>query len=287
VASSVSLTRLLKEAWRAWQEDSTSEWSAALAFFTLLSLAPALVFIMAIAGFVFGEGAARGEIIAQVSGLVGPAGAGAIQAALSGARQRAGLATVVGAVTLLVSATAVFAQLSTSLNRIWRVPPAPASIGSFIKVYLRQRLFSFLMIVAIGFLLLFSLLASTVLALVASYLRGTLPVPAGLLQAVNFAISFGLITVLFAMIYHFLPDRKSPWRVVWLGAMVTSLLFTLGQSAIAALLTSSRLASAYGAASSLAVFLLWIYYSAQIFFLGAEITAAYARLALSAEEPPA
>ncbi|MFN0169758.1 MAG: YihY/virulence factor BrkB family protein [Bryobacteraceae bacterium] len=280
---SVPIKQLLTETFQAWQQDSTSEWSAALAFFTILSLAPTLVIVVGLCGFVFGEDAARGEVLTQISGFVGPGGAVVLQTVLAGARNQAGLATFLGTVTLLFGASAVFVELQTALNRIWRVPQPSFSLGRFLLDFVRNRILSFLMILGIGFLLLVSVVVSAILSATARVLGTALPMPSLFLHTVNFLLSLALITALFAMIYRVLPAVRSPWPVVWAGAGFTSALFTIGQSLIGAYLASTVAATAYGAATSFVVFLLWIYYSAQIFFLGAEFTYCYAKLRAAAD----
>lgn len=267
---------LLKATWTEWNEDKASRLAAALAYYTVFSLAPLLIIVIAIAGLVFGHDAAQGRIVEQIEGLVGGDGADAIQAMLENANQPAAgvTATVIGVVTLLFGATGVFIQLQDALNTIWEVAPKP---GQGIVNFLRNRFLSFSMVLGIGFLLLVSLVLSAVLAAIGTYFNHLLPGLTSLWQAINFVVSFGVITLLFGMIYRILPDVKIAWGDVWIGAAVTSLLFTIGRLLIGIYLGSSAIDSAYGAAGSFVVILVWVYYSAQILLFGAEFTQVYAK----------
>jgi membrane protein len=249
---------------------------ASLAFYTLLSLAPLLVVIVALAGLVYGEEAARGQIVAQLSGLMGNTGATAIEEIIKQARQpTVGIfATVAGLVTLFFGATAVVAELRDALNTIYELPsPEVTGLKSLI-MFVRERFFSFAMVLSVGFLLLVSLAINAGLAAMGTWFTGWLP--ALLLQFASTLVTWIIITVLFAGIYKVLPDVTIEWRDVILGAAVTSLLFNLGKFVIGLYLGSSTVASAYGAAGSLVILLIWVYYSAQIFFLGAEFTQVFA-----------
>ncbi|MBF2076646.1 MAG: YihY/virulence factor BrkB family protein [Synechococcales cyanobacterium C42_A2020_086] len=268
---------LLKETVKGWQEDKIALWAAALAYYTTFSLAPLLVIAIAIAGAVFGEEAAQGEVVAQIEGLIGQQGAEAIQAMLQNANQpgSGGLwATTIGVITLLIGASGVFGQLQEALNAIWHVKPKP-SAG--IKNLIQDRFLSFAMVLVIGFLLLVSLLLSAVLAAISTLINNFLPELTIAGQVFNFLLSFGVITLLFALIYKVLPDITLPWRYFWIGAAVTALLFNIGKFLIGLYLGSSGIASTYGAAASLAVILIWVYYSAQILLVGAVFTKVYAR----------
>jgi membrane protein len=270
------LWEILKEAAIEWDRDNVSRLAAALAYYTVFSLAPLLIIVIAVAGFLFGREAAQGEIVAQVEGLVGRQGAEAVQTMLVAAsRPVSGLiATVVGLVTLWLGATGVFGQLQSGLNAVWGVAPKP---GRVVKGLLRTRLTSFTMVVGVGFLLLVSLVVNAVLEAFNTFVQDRLPPPPLVgWDVLNSIVSLLLITLLFAMIYRFLPDVDIPWRDVWLGAAVTSLLFAVGKYLIGLYLANSSIGSAYGAAGTLAILLIWIYYSAQIFYFGAEITQAYA-----------
>ncbi len=267
---------LAKAAFKEWRADKATRLGAALSYYTVFSLAPLLVIIIAIAGFVFGRQAVEGQLVGQIEGLVGPAGAQLIQTMIVNASESGTgiLATVIGIGTLLLGATGVFGELKDALNTIW---DAPKKAGGGILGMLKDRFLSFSMVFGIGFLLAVSLALSAALTAATNFLGGMLPVPGVVLQIVNFVMSFALITLLFAMIYKVLPDVEIAWRDVWIGAAVTSLLFAIGKQLIGLYLGYSSAGSVYGAAGSLAILLLWIYYSAQIFFLGAEFTKVYAQ----------
>ena len=264
---------LLKTAASDWVADDAPRLGAALAFYTMLSIAPLLVVVTTIAGFVYGAQAARGELVQQLQGLVGQQGAEALQTMLANAYHPAAgiIASVIGIIVLLLSATGVFVELQSSLNRIWAVRGRAA--GGVLG-FVRTRLLSFLMILAIGLLLLALLALSAVLTAVGHYVAGD--GSAALWQGVNIVVSLGVITVLFALIFKVLPEAQVAWKDVWIGAAVTAVLFTIGKYLIGLYLTTSAVGSTYGAAGSLAVFLVWVYYSAQIVFFGAELTQAYA-----------
>lgn len=272
-----AIFRLLRETITEWQNDKVPLLAAALAYYTVFSIAPLLIIAIAIAGAFFGEEAARGEIIGQIKGLVGQQGAEAIQSMLQNTQQpsaNSGLATLFGIVTLLIGATGVFGQLQDALNIIWDVKPKP---GVGLKVFLLSRLLSFAMVLVIGFLLLVSLLLSAILAAISHYFGDLIPSFQFVGQLLNFTLSFVVITLLFAAIYKVLPDVKVPWQNLWLGAIVTALLFNAGKSLIGLYLGNSAVSSTYGAAGSLVVILIWIFYSAQILLLGAEFTHVYSR----------
>lgn len=267
---------LLKETVKEWQEDKVPLLAAALAYYTIFSLAPLLIIVIAIAGLAFGEEAARGTLDNQIAGLVGTDGAKTIQTMIQSAYQPSSgiVASVISIVTLLLGASGVFAQLQEALNTIWEAPPKKGDgIGSMVK----SRTLSFAMVLVIGFLLLVSLVISAALATVNSFFSSLLPGFDFLWQLVNFAISFAVITVLFGLIYRVLPDVKVPWSDVWHGAVVTSLLFTVGKWLIGLYLGHSSVSSAYGAAGSFVVVLIWVYYSAQILLFGAEFTQVYSK----------
>ncbi len=262
---------LWKQTLVEWNNEDISRLGAALAFYTLFAIAPLFVIVLAIAGFVFGPEAARHELFGQVAGLMGTEGADAVQAIVNAANKpQAGLiSTVVAAGTLFVGATGVFVQLQDSLNLIWHVQRRR---GAGIWLFLRDRFLSLGLIVGIGFLLLVSLVVSAGLSAVGKYAAGLLPAQATIWQVLNFGVSFLIIALLFAMIFKVLPDVRIPWRAVWAGATVTSLLFNLGKYLFGLYLGRSSVASAYGAAGSLVVVLMWVYYSAQVLFLGAKFT---------------
>ena len=267
---------MLKQTGLDWVEDKAPQLGAALAFYSVLSVAPLLLIAIAIAGLVFGEEAARGEIVAQIRGMVGEEGAVAIQEMLAHARKPGAgiLATVFGIATLLFGASGVFGQLQDSLNTIWEVRPKP---GGGVWGFIRSRFLSFAMVLGTGFLLLVSLVLSAVLAALGNYLGGLLPGWAAFVQIANLLISFGVVTLLFALIFKLLPDVRIAWKDVWVGAALTAFLFTVGKFLIGLYLAHAGAGSAYGAAGSLVVLVLWIYYSAQILFFGAEFTQVYAK----------
>lgn len=266
---------LVKEAFQGWMEDGSLELGAALSYYTAFSLAPLLVIAIAIASLAFGREAVEGRLFGEIRGLVGPESAALIQGMIASAGRRGSgtLATVVSIVVILFGASGVFGQLQTSLDRIWHVAPKP---NRGIWGLVRDRVLSFGMVLGVGFLLLVSLAVSAALAALSAYATGALPSIAPLLQAIGFVISFAVVTVLFAMIFRYLPDAKVAWRDVWVGAIATSLLFTIGRTLIGLYLGRSTVASSYGAAGSLIVILLWVYYSSQILFFGAEFTKVWA-----------
>ena len=265
---------LLKETFKEWQEDKASRLAAALAYYTAFSIAPLLIIVIAIAALAFGEQAAQGEIVGQIQGLVGKDGAEAIQTMINNSRKPTTgiVATLISVGILLFGATNVFTQLQDALNTIWEVAPKPG-----VKGLVKTRIVSFTMILGIGFLLLVSLVLSAALAVMGNYLSGLIPGLQFLWSILNFVISFGVITLLFALIYRFLPDVKITWGDVGIGAAMTALLFTIGKSLIGLYLGNSSVGSTYGAAGSFVVVLLWVNYSAQILLFGAEFTQVYAR----------
>jgi membrane protein len=269
------LRKLLVGAVEEWINDRASSKGAALAFYTLFSLAPILIMVLAIAGAIFGEEAARGAIFQELNGLVGPAGAEAIQLLLANARNpKAGaLATLTAVALLVIGATTVFGELKDSLDEIWEVPPAhqPGII-----LFVRSRLLSFSLILVLAFLLLVSLSVNAALGVLEKYLGGFWGEATYALLALSSAISFGVIAALFAAIYKLLPQVRLPWRDVWVGAIVTAGLFLIGKKLIGAYLGNNEFVTSFGAASSIIALLMWVYYSAQIFFLGAELTRQYA-----------
>lgn len=258
-----------------WFEHSDASKGAALAFYTLFSIAPILVLVIAIAGFFYGKDAAQGELFLQLRGLVGSQGAEAIQLILAGAKneEEGKIATIVAGALLLFGATSVFAELKSSLDMIWEIPPI--TTGTMWDV-VRTRLLSFGMIVVLGFLLLVSLVVSAALAVLERMAQGYWQNTALLLTVLNYVISFCVIAAMFAVIYKMLPRIKLSWRDVVIGSLGTAALFTLGKYAIGAYIGNSGVASSFGAAGSMIALLLWVYYSAQIFFLGAEFARQYA-----------
>lgn len=277
--------QLLKATIAEWNEDKVPLWAAALAYYTVFSLAPLLLIAIAIAGSIFGEEAARGEIVAQIQGLVGKEGAEAIQAMIQNTQKPGSggtIATIVGIITLAFGASGVFSQLQDALNTIWNVKPKP---GLGVMSFIQARFLSFAMVLVMGFLLLVSLLLSAALSAVGTFFGTLVPDYVIIGQILNFLISFGVVTLLFAAIYKFLPDVKVPWKDLWVGAGVTALLFNLGKFLIGLYLGNSGVTSTYGAAASLVVILLWVFYSAQILLLGAEFTQVYAKYRGSELEP--
>ena len=267
--------KLLKDTFTEWNDDNAPRLGAALAFYSMLSLGPLLLLILTGTGFVFGEDAARGQIIGQIEGLVGHEGASIIQQVLASTASTKGgiLATLLGLATLLLGASGVFGQLQEAMNAVWNV--APKKGGGFKKLIMR-RFFSFTMVIGTGFLLLISLVVSAGLAAMGQFSLGFLPGAAFLWQVVNQLVGFGVITGLFAILFKYVPDARIEWRDVWIGAAITAALFTVGKLAIGLYLGHSAFSSTYGAAGSLVVLLVWVYYSAQIMFFGAEFAQVYA-----------
>jgi membrane protein len=267
---------LLTATFWQWLGDDPFQLAAALAFYTFFSLAPLLIIVIAITGLVFGQEAAQNQIVGVLRGLVGLESAIAIQEVIRRASTpRSGLLATAGSVvTLLIGTGGVLGQLQASLNKIWGVAAKP---WGGVWALLRERFVSFALVLGLGFLLLVSLLVSAALTAAMQFMSGVLPGSASLWQGLDMLVSFAFITLLFALSYKVLPDVQLAWREVWLGGAVTSLLFTIGKSLIGWYLGWSSVTSVYGAAGSLVVILLWVYYSALIFFFGAEFTQVYAR----------
>src|SRR5437870_1556149 len=256
-----AISGLLKTAYLEWSKDKAPRMGAALAYYTIFSLAPLLIIAVAIAGLAFGMQAAQGEIAGQIQGLVGRDGAKAIEAMIQSAHKpaRGVIGSMIGLFALFLGASGIFCEMHDALNSIWHVnPDTKAGILSLVK----ERFLSFGMVLGIGFLLLVSLLLSALLAAVTKYLGGMLPIPAVLFESLDFLLSLVFITVLFAMIFKILPNTKIAWSDVWIGAALTSLLFTAGKVGLGFYIGKSVSASAYGAAGSLVVVVAWIYYSA-------------------------
>jgi membrane protein len=272
-----TLLYLAKTTIREWLDDKALRLGAALSYYTIFSIAPLLLIVIAIAGLAFGNDMARTQILNQLQGLLGEEGARAIGEMLQNASKRESgiLASIIGFLTLLFGATGVVGQLKDALNTIWEVKEKKSGIkGIFLG-----RILSLAMILAIGFLLLVSLVISASLTALSDRL-GT----AAILQVFHFVISLGVVTVLFALIFKYLPDKEVKWRNVWIGAAVTSILFTIGKTLVGMYLAKSSVASGYGAAGSLVIILLWVYYNSQILFLGAEFTQVYS--SLQGDQPP-
>lgn len=267
---------LVRDTYKEWTDDKVPRLAAALSYYTIFSIAPLLIVVIAVAGFVFGDEAVRGQLDNQIRGLVGIEAALTIQEIIANSSRPADntLATIIGVVTLLLGAGGVFGQLQEALNTVWGVEPKP---GGGILEIIKDRFFSFTMVLGVGFLLLVSLVISTLLSAVNTFALGVLPGWESFFQLLNQGISFLVITLLFAMIYKVLPDVKIAWRDVWVGAAITALLFTIGKFLIGIYLGNSSISSTYGAAGSFAVILVWIFYSAQILLFGAEFTQVYAK----------
>jgi YihY family inner membrane protein len=279
--------QMITAAGKAWVDDYAPSMGAALSYYTLFSLAPLLLIVIAVAGMVFGQEAAQGEIVAQLRTIMGEEGAVAVEGMLKAAREPAKsvVATIVGIAILLIGATAIFGELQSALDRIWRVPAPKNESG--IWHLLRARLLSFGLVLGLGFLLIVSLVVSAALAALGKWWGGWFKNWDVFLEILNFAVSFGIFTLLFAMIYKIMPRAKISWRDVWTGAAVTALLFTIGKALIGLYLGKSSLASGFGAAGSLVVLLAWVYYSAQIFLFGGEYTWVYANRRGSHVQKPA
>ena len=271
-----ALLPIFGTAMRAWWDDDALRLGASLAYYTLFAIAPVLLVATAVAGMVFGAEAVRGEIVGQLDQLIGREGARAVQGLLEGASQRrAGiLATALGSITFVIAATGAFLELQGALNTIWRVKP---KAGANLRVFLIDRLRSFGLVVAIGFLLMVSLAVTAALAALSGWLAQLSPGIPLVWRGVNMLVSVAVATALFAMLYRFLPDVRLLWRDVTTGAFVTAVLFTIGQQLIGLYLGQSGVASTYGAAGSVMILLLWVYYSCQILLLGAEFTRVYAQ----------
>ncbi len=267
---------LAKKSVVAWIDDYAPSMGAAISYYTVFSIAPLLLIVIAVAGLVWGREAVQGEIVGQLSGLIGQEGATGIQALIESANKPAkGLvATAISIVVLVVGATTVFAELQSALDRIWKVPQAPQISGLWAT--LRTRLLSLGFILGLGFLMLVSLVSSAAIAALGGWAKGLLPGWETLLQVINTVFSLGIATVLFAMIFKIMPQARVSWRDVWVGAVVTALLFEMGKMLIGLYIGKSSVTSSFAAAGSLVVLLVWVYYSAQIFLLGAEFTWVYA-----------
>jgi membrane protein len=271
-----SVWQVLKAIVTQWIEDNPFELASSLSYYTLFSLAPVLIIAIAVAGFVFGREAAQNQIVQTIQGLVGQDSARAVQTIIQNASSKptAGvISMILGVAALLFGAGGVVSQLQTSLNTIWGVVPKS---GQGVWGFIRQRFVSFAMVLAIGFLLLVSLAVSALLSGLTHYMGGLVGVRAFVAHALDLFVSFIFVTILFALIYKFLPDVRIQWKDVWIGAALTSVLFTAGKFLIGLYLGISGVTSVFGAAGSLITILVWVYYSSLIFFLGAEFTQVYA-----------
>lgn len=271
-----TIVRMFGSAVRAWWDDDALRLGASLAYYTLFAIAPILLVATAIAGMVFGADAVNGEIVGQLDHLIGREGARAVQSLLEGASQRRTgiLATVVGSITFVVAATGAFLELQAALNTIWRVQVKP---GVNLKAFLIDRVRSFGLVMAIGFLLMVSLAVTAALAALNGWLSQYAPDVPLLWSGVSMLVSLTVTTGLFALLFRFLPDVRLRWRDVMTGALATAVLFTIGQLLIGLYLGQSSMASSYGAAGSVMILLLWVYYSCQIVLFGAEFTRVYAQ----------
>jgi membrane protein len=264
--------QLLLESVKGWSKDNVPRLGASLAYYTLFSLAPVMVIVIAVAGYFFGAEAVRGEIVRQVDDLVGKEGGRVLQGLLAGASHRGDglIATVIGGITFLLGATGAFLELQHALNTIFKVRQAPPK--SRILDFLFDRLRSFGIVISLGFLLMVSLVVSAGLAAFSTYLGRSGESLSLIWRVLDIAVPFAVVTLLFALIYKFLPDAELKWKDVWLGALTTAGLFVLGKELIGLYLGQSTLASTYGAVGSVMILLLWVYYTSQIVLLGAEIT---------------
>ncbi|HEY6092303.1 MAG TPA: YihY/virulence factor BrkB family protein [Gemmatimonadales bacterium] len=271
--------RLFWAAITGWSKDDVPRLGASLAYYTLFAVSPMLIIVIAIAGTVYGPDAVRGQIVGEISGLIGQQGAEAVQTLLQSAhRDRTGtLAVIIGTATLIIAASGAFLELQHALNTIFRVKTDPKKSG--IERLLLSRIRSFGLVISIGFLLLVSLIVSAALTALANRIEHSAVGGPAVLQVLNVIISLAVMTLLFGLIYRLLPDVRLAWRDVWMGASVTSVLFAIGKFVIGLYLGHSSVASSYGAAGSVVVLLVWVYYSAQIILLGAEFTRVYAERA--------
>ena len=272
---------ILKTTFNNWNRHDAPRLGASLAFYTILSLSPLIILAIAVAGVVFSHTSAQTQIVAEVRSTIGPEGAQAVQTLLANVKQPAAgiLGSLLGLASLLFGASGVFGELRSALNLIWDVSP-DQSAG--VMGIVRDRVFSFSMVLSIGFLLMVSLILSTALAAMGKFFSDFLPLPASVLLVFSFLVSFFGIAALFALIFRFVPAAPVTFRNVWPGAVATAFFFTIGKILIALYLGKSSVGSPYGAAGSVIVVIVWVYYSAQIFFFGAEFTHAYAHRHLHA-----
>jgi membrane protein len=266
---------LAKETFAKWSEHQAPRLGASVAFYSLLSFAPLLVLIATMTALVFDRNTTQNALIDQARQMIGDRGADTVKSLLANAQKPSSgiFASVVAFVTLLFGASGVFSELRDALNTIWDAQPKEQSGW---RAMLKQKLFSFGMVLSVGFLLLVSLILSAGLAVVGKFFGQLVPVPVPILEAANFVVSLAVITLLFALLFKYVPARSIPWRDVWIGAVLTALLFTTGKFLLGLYLGKAAVGSAYGAAGSLVAVIVWVYYSAQIFFFGAEFTRVYA-----------
>jgi membrane protein len=278
--------KLFWAALQGWSKDNVPRLGASLAYYTLFAVSPILVIAIAIAGSVFGPDAVRGQIVTEIDGLIGRQGAEAIQSILQSAHQSptGTLAVIIGTITLIVASSGAFLELQHALNTIFKVKTDPKK--SSLERLLLNRLRSFGIVVSVGFLLLVSLLVSAGLSALSTRIQHSALGGPVLLQAINLVVTLAVMTLLFGLIYRFLPDVRLKWRDVWTGAFVTAVLFSIGKFLIGLYLGQSSVASSYGAAGSIVVLLVWVYYSAQVILLGAEFTRVYAEDREGSAPPP-
>lgn len=271
------ISRLFRETFKEWQEDNASRIAAALAYYAVFSISPLLVIAIAIAGTFFGQQTAQDQITEQLTALVGKDGVQPVLMALDNISQPEirGVASLISVGVLLLGASGFFAQLQDALNTVWKVKPQP---GQGIWIFVRKRVSSFLMVLAIGLLLILSLILSAVVSTLSKYQADYLPGWAILWENLDFVVSLGLMTFIFALMFKYVPDAKIAWKDVFVGSVITALLFLFGKFLLGVYLSKGSLGSAYGAAGSLIVLLAWIYYSAQIILFGAEFTQVYTRI---------
>ena len=287
VSMPITVWRLLRSTVSSWLDDYAPSMGAALAFYTLFSIAPLLLIVISVAGLLFGEAAARGEIFVQLSQTIGADSAHMVSLVLESLnRPQAGmLGTLFGLLMLLIGATTVFAELQDAMDRIWRVPTRATGSGG-VWQFIRTRLLSLGMVLGIGFLLMVSLVFSAAMAALGKWWAPWLGELALMADLINSALSLAFMGTVFAMIYKWMPRVPVAWRDVWIGAAITAVLFTVGKALIGLYIGRSGVASVFGAAASLVILLLWVYYSAQIFLLGAEFTCVFARRHGSLRPPP-
>lgn len=271
------ISRLFRETFKEWQEDNASRIAAALAYYAVFSISPLLVIAIAIAGTFFGQQTAQEQITEQITALVGKDGVQPVLMALDNISQPEirGVASLISVGVLLLGASGFFAQLQDALNTVWKVKPQP---GQGIWIFVRKRVSSFLMVLAIGLLLILSLILSAVVSTLSKYQADYLPGWAILWENLDFIVSLGLMTFIFGLMFKYVPDAKIAWKDVFVGSVITALLFLFGKFLLGVYLSKGSLGSAYGAAGSLIVLLAWIYYSAQIILFGAEFTQVYTRI---------
>jgi membrane protein len=276
IMPAINLSTILRQTFSNWNDHEVPRLGAALAFYTILSLAPLVILVLAVVALIFGDSGAQSQILGQVQEMIGRDGAAAVKTMIENGQKPASgiIASLLGIGTLVFGASGVFVELRSALNKIWDVKLATeGSLADLVK----QRFSSFAMVFAIGFLLLVSLLLSAALVALGKFWGGLLPLPAAIVTTINILVSFGAITILFALIFKYVPEAKIAWSEVWAGSAATAFLFTVGKFLIGIYLGKAAVGSAYGAAGSLIVVIVWVYYSSMIFFFGAELTHVLAR----------